>query len=267
MLKSLLEHPLTRGLDINSPETTIRRISIIRTKPFLRRIYQEWYAMLQKELPQSSVGPVLEIGSGAGFLKDSMPTVLRSECFQIPTVDVVLNGQHMPVRTSSLCAVLMTNVLHHIPNAQQFMKEAARCVKPGGILAMIEPWVTPWSSFVYAHLHHEPFNPTAKEWNLHISSGPLSCANDALPWIIFERDKKRFEEQLPEWRLNEPTLFMPFRYLLSGGVSLRSLMWNRTFRLWRALEKSLTPWMHGLAMFAKIVLVRTDTPFSQSSVV
>ena len=49
---------------------------------------------------------------------------------------------------------------------------------------------------------------------------------------------------------------MPFRYLLSGGVSLRSLVPGWSFALWRNLENLLRPWMKSLAMFALIVLVK-----------
>jgi hypothetical protein len=51
---------------------------------------------------------------------------------------------------------------------------------------------------------------------------------------------------------------MPFRYLLSGGVSMRSLMPGWMFGFWRGLEATLGPWHHHLAMFARIVLQRTE---------
>jgi hypothetical protein len=50
-----------------------------------------------------------------------------------------------------------------------------------------------------------------------------------------------------------------FRYLVSGGVSLRPLMPACTFPLWRWLESTLGPWMGNWAMFARVVLVRNDT--------
>jgi len=43
----------------------------------------------------------------------------------------------------SLRAIVMTDVLHHIPNVESFFAEAARCVRPGGVIVMIEPWLTP----------------------------------------------------------------------------------------------------------------------------
>jgi hypothetical protein len=47
---------------------------------------------------------------------------------------------------------------------------------------------------------------------------------------------------------------MPFRYLLSGGVSWRSLVPSWSFSLWRTIENLLQPWMRHLAMFVLIVL-------------
>jgi hypothetical protein len=49
---------------------------------------------------------------------------------------------------------------------------------------------------------------------------------------------------------------MPFLYLLSGGVSLRSLMFGFAFPFWRGIERLFSPWLNKLAMFAHIVLVR-----------
>ena len=45
---------------------------IIEEKPFLRRIYHEWYATLAADIPAGE-GRVLELGSGAGFFRDVVP--------------------------------------------------------------------------------------------------------------------------------------------------------------------------------------------------
>jgi hypothetical protein len=50
---------------------------------------------------------------------------------------------------------------------------------------------------------------------------------------------------------------MPLRYLLSGGVTRRSLMPGFMFGFWRGIEYLLDPWRDSLAMFAQIRLVRT----------
>ncbi len=129
---------------------------------------------------------------------------------------------------------------------------------------MIEPWVTKWSTQVFQRLHHEPFQPHAETWEFP-SSGPLSGANGALPWIMFERDRSVFEQEFPEWRIRTIRPIMPFRYLVSGGVSLRQLMPAWSFNLWLGLERALSPWMHRLAMFANIVLMKENHAARQSN--
>jgi SAM-dependent methyltransferase len=258
MLKELLAHPLTRGLDLDDPRTTLLRRSIIQNKPFLRQLYAEWYAEMASAIP-SGDAPTLELGSGAGFFAESIPGLITSDVFLIPDVSLVLDGQALPFRTASLRAIAMSEVLHHIPDVEQFFAEASRCVRPGGVIVMIEPWVTAWSRFVWGRLHHEPFQPDRTDWTIP-SSGPLSGANGALPWIVFERDRNIFEERFPEWEIRSIRLNLPIRYLLSGGVSLRSLMPGWSFSFWRGLEHRLDRWMNTVGTFAKIVLVRRDVP-------
>jgi SAM-dependent methyltransferase len=174
-----------------------------------------------------------------------------------PGVDTVLDAQQLPFRDDTLRAIVMTDVLHHLPRVRSFLTEAARCVRPGGVVSMIEPWVSTWSRQVYQRLHHEPFRPDAAAWEFP-SSGPLSSANGALPWLVFERDRRQFEREFPTWQVQNVVLMMPMRYLVSGGISLRSLMPGWSFPAWRQAEALLQPWMKHLAMFAIIVLQRSD---------
>ena len=104
-------------------------------------------------------------------------------------------------------------------------------------------------------LHHEPFEPDAESWTIP-ERGPLSGANGALPWMLFERDRERFEAECPAWEIASIRLDLPVSYLLSGGVSMRSLMPGWSFGFWRGLEDRFERWMRTLGTFATIVLVR-----------
>lgn len=258
MLRRWLEHPLMRGRDLDDPETTITRRRLIREKPFLSRIYDEWYRSIAALLPPGTAR-VLELGSGAGFLVDYIPGLLTSDILPLPGIDLVLDGHRLPFADGELRAIAMVDVLHHLPAAREFLAEAARTVAPGGALVMLEPWNTPWSRLVYRNLHHEPFDPDRADWEFP-PSGPLSGANGALPWMIFRRDRARFLHEFPQWRIDLIRPTMPFRYLVSGGVSLRGLVPAWSFAPLRALEQALTPLGDLLAMFAFIRLLRTDVP-------
>jgi hypothetical protein len=122
---------------------------------------------------------------------------------------------------------------------------------------MVEPWVSPWSSLIYRKLHYEPFIPEAAEWTFD-SSGPLSGANLALPWMIFDRDREEFELRFPDLRVSKIRRMMPFLYILSGGVSMRNLVPNCSYSLFQGMEQALEPLMKHLAMFAHIVVAKQD---------
>jgi SAM-dependent methyltransferase len=251
-LRRLLAHPFTASLDLDDPSTTQLRRQIIASKPFLRAIYDECYSTLAAALP-SGGGEVLELGSGAGYCSQFIPSLIASEVFPCPGVQIVANAAQLPFAADSFRAIVMTNVLHHLPNVRAFLAEASRCLRSGGKILMIEPWITPWSRFIYTHFHHEPLDPDAPDWTFP-STGPLSGANCALPWILFERDRAKFASEFPQFTIETVRPFLPFRYLVSGGVAMRSLMPGFTHSAWAALERALQPQMHCLGMFAFISL-------------
>jgi len=253
MLRNILSHPLTRGMDIDSPQTTELRRRIIQQKPFLWKIYDEWYRMLAGSLPVNNK-PILELGSGAGFLEQYVSNLVASEVFVCSKIDVVLNGLHLPFETGSLSAIVMADVLHHLPDVRRFFKEASRCIPPGGVVSMIEPWYSRWSHFIFNRLHNEPMDPTVEAWEF-ASDGPLSGANQALPWIVFQRDQVQFTHEFPQWGIEHVNMFMPFRYLVSGGISMRNISPGWSFGLWKRIEKSLFRGKNW-AMFAHIILRR-----------
>ena len=257
ILRNLLAHPLSRGFDLDAPETSSLRRTIIEQKPFLKAIYHSWYELLIGALPQGVEQPLLELGSGGGFFESLKPDIITSDLLPMPHLKTVLDGQQLPFASGCLGGIGMINVLHHLPDPRAFFLEASRCVRTGGVVSMIEPWITPWSYLVYSLLHHEPIDPQAPTWEFD-QHGPLSGANGALPWIIFQRDRSSFETQFPQWQIVDRQLMMPFSYLVSGGVSMRSLMPGFTYPLWQAFENGLRPWMGFWGMFAHITLSRRN---------
>jgi len=254
LLRRLLAHPLTAALQVDDPNTTELRKQIISSKPFLKEIYDEWYEMLARELPPGE-GKVLELGSGGGYCAHFIPGLITSEIFQCSDVQVVVDAQRMPFADRSMRAIIMTNVMHHMPDVSRFFAQASRCLRPGGKILMIEPWITHWSSFIYRYFHHEPFRPEAADWT-YSSTGPLSGANIAVPWIVFARDRGKFESDFPEFSIERICPFLPFRYLISGGVGMRSLMPGFTRSAWAGLERMLESQMPRLGMFALVSVRR-----------
>lgn len=236
--------------DIDSPETTIKRRELIKSKPFLKNIYLKWYEDLIKGFKSVPEGTIVEIGSGGGFLKDIFPSVTTSDILPLPFVDEVFSAEKFPYQDGTLSGICMVNVLHHIPDSASFFKEAERVLCKGGKIIMVEPANTIWSRFIYSRFHHEPFEVDAG-WSLP-ASGPLSGANGALPWIILVRDRKKFQEKYPGLSIERVKGHTGMTYLISGGVSMRSLVPDWSYGFFYALESILGAVLSPFAMFMTV---------------
>ena len=257
MLRRWLAHPLTRDVPIDDPRTTFLRRRIIREKLFLQQdLCRNGIGRLPRPFRRRP-GRFLNWVRAPVSCENRFHALITSEVFcDCRTSTLCLTACLYLLRTVTLRAIVMVDVLHHIANVHEtFLREATRCVRNSGAIVMIEPWVTHWSRLIYGKLHHEPFDPAAKQWEFP-SSGPLSGANGALPWIVFERDRAKFEREFPDWQIGQIELQMPFRYLVSGGISMRTLSPERMFNVWRKIEHCLQPWMRSIAMFARIQLIR-----------
>ena len=255
LLRSGLSHPLSSGLDIDSIEKNILRSSIVHKKYFLKNIYHNWYQLIIKSLPDDVNGQLLELGSCGGFFEEFVPDLIKSDILQIKDLDMVLDGGNLPFSKDSLKGIVMVNVFHHLPDIESFLADADSCVKPGGTIVMVEPWVTTWSRIMYGLFHFEECRLNSKHWKSP-EGGPMSGANLALPWIVFERDRRKFERKFPNWQILRIELHEPFCYLLSGGVSYKSLILPGLYNMCRRLEIVVKPWMHRWALFAAITLVK-----------
>ncbi|MCA1758739.1 MAG: class I SAM-dependent methyltransferase, partial [Bacteroidales bacterium] len=233
--------------ELDSPERTIFHNQIIRNKLFIRKLYEEWYEIFSATLPQLPDGKMVELGSGGGFLKEVIPSVLCSDILDLPFNDLTFSALDMPFENNELSAVFMIDTFHHIPDANRFLSEVDRVLKKDGMVVMIEPANSLWGRIIYKNFHHEPFEPEAG-WTIP-RSGPLSGANGALPWIVFERNKKLFESNFPNLEILEIRYHTPFRYLVSGGVSFKQLVPDFSYRFFSFFDQFLSSISRQISMF------------------
>jgi SAM-dependent methyltransferase len=144
----------------------------------------------------------------------------------------------MPFRDGALAAVCMLNVLHHVPDVRALFAELVRCLAPDGRVWMREPHPGFPGKLVFRYLHHEPWDADTRDWSFP-SSGPLSSANQALPWLVFVRDRATFERDYPQLQVVSARPHSPFRYWLSGGLSRWSLTPTERTARWAARGDAL----------------------------
>lgn len=234
--------------------SSLEHKSIISSKPFLKKIYTQWYQQIAREFPNVN-GSYLEIGSGGGFIKTIIPNIITSDILKLPHCDLCCSAENLPFERQSLAAICMINVFHHIKVPELFLKEVERVLDKRGKLIMIEPANTVFGRFIYQNFHHEPFDPHGS-WVLDENGGPLSGANGALPWIILNRDIDIFKSKFKTLEIEKIELINPLLYLVSGGLSKPSILPHQFFLLLTKLEDFLKPLNQFMAMFQLVVITK-----------
>ncbi|MFO8070987.1 MAG: class I SAM-dependent methyltransferase [Polyangia bacterium] len=254
-LRKLLVHPAARDLDLASTEATEVHARLIREKPFLRGLYLRYYREFERAHAAAPAGLRLEIGSGGGFLHERILNLASVDLRPGARVDLLASALRLPLADSSAGAVFALNVMHHLPDAELFCGELRRVLAPGGRCVLIEPFVSPFSRRVYRHLHHEPFDPEQTGWSADVD-GPMDGANGAIPWVVFVRDRRRFERLLPELEIARVEPHTVLGYLLSGGVSMRALAPAAALAPLLAVEERLGPLMRLAGTMMTVELIR-----------
>ena len=254
-LKNFLTLPMARGVDLDRPEALSLHRRILQEKKFLRRLYEECYGIFLRESKWSAhpQAKYLELGTGGGFLKETMRSVITSDVCAAPFIDRVVDAGHLPFEANELQGIFLLNVLHHLPKPKAFFAEARRCLAPGGRVVMIEPFNSWFAKFMYTRFHHEPFDDSVAAWESS-GEGRMTTSNQAIPWIIFWRDKDTFEKEFPELKIVKREPHTAIGYLVSGGMSLRSFVPGFAYPAVALLDRTLSRWSRMFPMFQTIVL-------------
>lgn len=235
-----LKEPSLQGLRVGSLEFFARQKAIIRERPLLKHCYDDWYARMLADVRSVPVpGALLELGSGGSYLKDIEPSLITSDVVA-GVADRVVDARQLPFPDASVRALLLTHVLHHIPDLEAFFREAQRVLVAGGVISMIEVAHTPFARFFFKNFHHEPYLDDRREWSFGQSDSMMD-SNQALSWMVFVRDRDRFESLFPGLAI-ETRAFTPWlTYLISGGVTMRDLIPHFLNGLLFGVEWLLTP--------------------------
>ncbi|MBW2277373.1 MAG: class I SAM-dependent methyltransferase [Deltaproteobacteria bacterium] len=256
LIRDLLMHPRARDVDLESAEATELHAALIREKPFLRALYDRFYDDFVRAHEAAPEGARLEVGAGGGFLDELIPGLLTIDLRPAAKVSLMASALELPLGQDSTGAIFMLNVLHHLPDPARFFEEATRVLAPGGRVVITEPFVSPLSRLMFRSLHHEPFEPEQDDWQTPVD-GALAGANGAIPWMVFVRDRHEFEARFPSLEIRRVEPHTILLYLLSGGVSMRSLVPGLAFEPLAAVEQILPEsWKEQLCTLMTVELVK-----------
>jgi len=210
--------------------------AIWAARPELCAVYQEWFAQLLRWV--EGLHPMVEIGAGPGFFKAYCPQLISTDVIPTPYVDVVCDAGSLPFQSGSVGALVMVDVLHHLPKPLEFLAEAGRILHPGGRLAMIEPWITVPSYLLYRYFHHEdcslavdvrrPFGEVGKE---------AFDGNAAIPFKLL----KQCQSGAPALCLLQAEPFLGLPYLATLGFKRARPIPQTLLGMARVCERFLSP--------------------------
>ena len=216
---------------------TLRSRALLEGNENLQYWYERLFERMFRGEPDLRHKVILEIGSGASPLKRVIPWVITSDVLPLDYLDHVFDcheiDRYAGIEDQSIDIIVLTNVLHHLRDPLEFLKNARAKLRPGGKVIMAEPYFSALSYPLYKLLHHEPVDFGIRAPVLGNIRGPLSSSNQAIPQMIF------FSR--PDWlaRLGSAydlggtrmEYFSSLSYMMTGGISRKLPIARKFYRL------------------------------------
>jgi SAM-dependent methyltransferase len=223
-------------------------------KPVLRAFYQDYYDRLASECRP---GTTIEIGGGIGNLKQRLGDVIATDIQFAPWLDCVADAQRLPFASGAAANIVMVDVLHHLEFPAVFFREAARVLRPGGRVLMVEPAITFGSTLFYRLFHHEPVRTSADalaDGTPDPRRDPYD-SNQAIPTLLVTRERDRFHARFPQLHIARVVWFGFAAYPLSGGFKSWSLLTAGMARQLLRFERALEPLVGRLAAVRLMIVI------------
>ena len=133
------------------------------------------FALAQIDLSQAR--HILEIGAGQGYgaahLSRALPRAqvfsidINMECLKpeqlktgpLPPIFIQATAPDLPLASASMDAIFMVMTFHCLPKPQQVLQEAARVLKPGGVLILVDVDGNHWMARPFEWVEHAFISP------------------------------------------------------------------------------------------------------------
>ncbi len=222
---------------------------------YIRSLYKTVFSRITSYIPANSK-VLIEIGSGNGISKKSMPGIIATDISFHELLDASCDSIALPFRSNSIDAIVIKDVLHHLPDVELFLKEVHRVLRTNGRLVVFDPYWGLLARFVYRFLHQEKFDVKAKTWSF-TSNSPWD-SNQALTYLLLRRDRTRFEKEFNFFKIEEHEKLIGPSFLLSGGVSRRTFISGSFLSLLLKWEMRQSNWLDSLRFFHIFSLTKTS---------
>ena len=228
ILRDSLSVTAVKTMSVDGSERLHVHRQVIANKPILHRamhdIHRKMISLASN--PETGAGKKIELGAGVCPLKLHDPDILSSDIVPCEENDLVLDATNLKLASSSVSYIFCQNSFHHFPDPQRFFEECDRVLTIKGRVIILDPYYGKLAAFLFKRLFNNEKFDKSGEWN-QIGNGPMSNANQALSYIVFRRDRNKFEKLNPNLKI---VLEFPsgthLSYLLSGGLNFTQIVPN-----------------------------------------
>ncbi len=212
-------------------------------KPLLPMVYGKLYGLIAENLSNLSDKKIVELGSGLGNIRMTIPDCLRTDLFSYPWIDQIENAYKLSFADETVSDLILSDVFHHLRYPGTALNELYRVLRKGGRVIMLEPCMSALGLIVYGLLHVEPIAVTKQiEWLAPDDWSPENIdyyAAQGNATRIFVGTKYR--SQLKQWQTVKAIRLSAISYAASGGYSKPQLYPTSAFSMIKKLEKVLDP--------------------------
>ncbi|SDS26261.1 class I SAM-dependent methyltransferase [Opitutus sp. GAS368] len=229
-------------------------------KPMLRKVYHDFYGRIASRIDPTIPGPVVELGSGMGRIKDVIPQCMTTDLFPNPWLDRQENCYQLSFADGSVSHLILFDVWHHLRYPGTALREFRRALAPGGRLILFEPAASWVGRFVYHFFHHEPVavrDPITWEAPEGFSAADADyyAAQGSATRLFWWGEGRA---RLNGWHLREVRPLASFDYFASGGFSGPQLGGRFLHGLVRSLDFLTAPFPRIFAARLLIVLEKEN---------
>jgi SAM-dependent methyltransferase len=226
-----------------------------RRRPLLRNVYGNFYRIMRQALAPVP-GPMVELGSGIGAVKEFMPTCITTDIFPNPWLDQQENAYSLTFANSTVSNIIMLDVFHHLIYPGTALAEFHRVLRSNGRVIILEPAMSLLGKLIYGFFHHEPLGLRRTIcWLAPSGVDPKETgyyAAQANASKVFLGPQ--FREALSAWDIPILETFPDIAYVASGGFSKPQLYPSSLLPVIRASEKIFALWPNVFATRLLVVL-------------
>ena len=231
MLKKIFNKlKIVKNTKLNDEERFLVHKRNLENKKLLKSCYSDFYKEILKmenKLKKSENNLIrIELGSGVGFLKQYDSSIITSDVVYNKFTDKVLDANNLPYKENTIDSIFGIFCFHHFKDPFSFLKDLEKKLKPGGLCILVEPYYGPLAKILYKQVHDSEYFDAEEKFNTKVENKTaMEKANQALSYIFFIKNSKKFKENFPKLEIVNTYVFDNYiRFLLSGGLNFKTLI-------------------------------------------